>query len=297
MTKNEVLANISVCMGGRIAEQIVFGDYTTGASNDIKQATNIARKMVTEWGMSELGFVGFEDDGQRISMNDYTQTQNAYSQSTATAIDAQVKRILDNCYAQSTDILEKNRNIIEEVVTVLLEKETIYQDEFEMICQGKSSSEVIAYMDEKEKQQQIERLMTTLNEEILALNNKRIHKLETVNFVTNNADMPTSEKENYIQQINSNYITELNKIIAEYKEKGAETQTSIALLDALARLEAGTTSIDEIVKIASQEPAQIAEVAENTEKDNDDDAKNTDINATDNNNIDIDNTDNNNTAK
>lgn len=250
-SKQALLDEIAFCMGGRIAEELVFKDYTTGASNDIKQATNIARAMVTEWGMSSLGFIGFEDDGSKPTLKDNSETHNPYSEATALAIDKEIKAILDANYAKATDILQKKRAILDEIVKVLLAKETIYQDEFEMICSGKSSEEVIAYMDEKEKAQAIEREQHALDDELLKLNSRRHSKLETIDFMTKSANMSDHEKASYVEHVNGTYLLELNKILTSYKEKGVETDMSCLLSKTLDELNgvATPTLVDALVSI------------------------------------------------
>ncbi len=272
MTKNELLDHIAVCMGGRISEQLVFQDYTTGASNDIKQATTMARKMVTEWGMSDLGFIGFESDGRSPFLKDTGEEYNTYSQDTANAIDKQIKQIIDYNYARATDILQKNRKTLDEIVKVLLDKETIYQDEFEMICNGKSAEEVIAYMDEKEKAQKIERQERELDDELYKLNNRRLSKLETVNFMTKNANMPPEEKAKYVNQINENYLLELTKIINTYKEKGIETETSKLMVKTLEEL--GNTA-ENAEKIANVKASKVEKTNEEDNKDEGNEASKT----------------------
>ena len=274
MTKNEILDQIAVCMGGRISETMIFNDCTTGASNDIKQATNMARKMVTEWGMSELGFIGFEDDGHSPFLRENTYNNNSCSQDTATAIDSEIRKIIEYNYARATEILEKNRATLDEIVKVLLEKETIYQDEFEMICNGKSSEEVIAYMDEKERKQKIERQQRELDDEIYKLNNRRNSKLETVSFMIKNSNMEAEEKAKYIRQINENYLTELNKLIATYAEKGITTETSKLMLETLEKLGNTPESAEAVANVKNKATETQEELNQTDNKSDSDDENN-----------------------
>lgn len=136
-------AEISILMGGRVAEEIIFkDDITAGASSDIKRATEIAYKMVTEWGMSKkLGFINFGKGDEVFIGRDY-QMQTSYSDATAKLIDEEVKLIIDTIYANTKKIMEDNRDKLESMAKLLLEKETIYEAEVDAIMQGKDYIEV-----------------------------------------------------------------------------------------------------------------------------------------------------------
>ncbi len=133
-TKNEMLQNIMVSLGGRIAEELIFQDVTTGASQDIKQATGIARNMVTVYGMSDtLGMIHYGSNDDEVFIGrDLAQTRS-YSESIATKIDNEVKRIVDDCYDKARAILEKHRDVLEKSAVLLLEKEKISREEFEAL--------------------------------------------------------------------------------------------------------------------------------------------------------------------
>lgn len=142
---------ISMMMGGRIAEQIAFGDITAGASSDISKATEIARKMVTEWGMSEkLGFLSFGSKNEVFIGRDY-QTQNNYSEATASLIDSEIKRIVDENYARAYKILSENKDALDNLANLLLEKETIYTKEVDEILAGVDYKEIVKRIDKEEK--------------------------------------------------------------------------------------------------------------------------------------------------
>ena len=125
-TRNQMLDTICVSLGGRIAEELVFEDVTTGASQDIKQATAVARAMVTRYGMSEaLGLIAYDDDSGEIFIGrDFEKTRN-YGERTAEQIDAEVRRIVDGCYAKARRIIEDHRDILNASAQLLLEKEKI----------------------------------------------------------------------------------------------------------------------------------------------------------------------------
>lgn len=154
MSKNKLNDMISMMMGGRVAEELVIQDFTTGASNDIQKATNLARKMVTEWGMGSLGCMSFSSEDQVFIGRDY-QTKNNYSEKVAGMIDEETKKILDENYARAKKILIEKRSILDEMAKLLLEKETIYADEVNMLIAGKTADEISAIMDKKDADEKI----------------------------------------------------------------------------------------------------------------------------------------------
>jgi cell division protease FtsH len=133
-TKNEILQNIMVSLGGRIAEELIFGDVTTGASQDIKQATKAARGMVVKFGMSSLGMVNYEsgDEDEVFIGRDLAHTKS-FSDSKAAEIDAEVKRIIDECYAEAKAIIEKNMDVLHASAELLMKKERISSKEFDKL--------------------------------------------------------------------------------------------------------------------------------------------------------------------
>ena len=133
-TKGKMLQNIMVSLGGRIAEELIFGDVTTGASQDIKQATAIARAMVTEYGMSEkVGMINYGGDENEVFIGRDLAHARSYGESVATAIDGEVKRIIDECYEKAKKIILDHENVLHKCCELLLEKEKISQDEFEAL--------------------------------------------------------------------------------------------------------------------------------------------------------------------
>lgn len=152
LTFNYLNSQIAMIMGGRIAEELVFKDVSTGASNDIMRATEIARKMVTEWGMSQkLGFFNFGTHGEVFIGRNY-QSQNNYSEKYASEIDAEIKKILDANYKKATEILTANMDKLNVMAEILLEKQTIYRDEVDMIISGSSKEEIIAFMQKRDEE-------------------------------------------------------------------------------------------------------------------------------------------------
>ena len=136
MTKGRMLQNIMVSLGGRIAEEIIFDDITTGASQDIKQATSMARAMVTEYGMSEkLGMINYGGDNNEVFIGRDLAHTRTYSEEVASEIDSEVKRIIDECYAKAKQIILDHEDVLHSCCALLMEKEKIGQAEFETLFQ------------------------------------------------------------------------------------------------------------------------------------------------------------------
>ena len=151
MSYNKLNDRIAEFMGGRIAEELIFHDITTGASNDIQVATNIARKMVTEWGMSKkFGFVNFGNDQEVFIGRDY-QSKNSYSEKTAGEIDQEVQDILKYNYTRAKKVLEENMQYLHELAKLLIEKETIYSNELDMLLAGKTTEQIVRHMNNEVK--------------------------------------------------------------------------------------------------------------------------------------------------
>ena len=133
-TKNQMIQDIMVSLGGRIAESMIFGDVTTGASQDIKQATSTARDMVTKYGMSEsLGMINYNTDDDEVFIGRDLAHTRSYSENVASRIDDEVKRIINTCYDKACKILEENRDVLEKSAQLLIEKEKITGEEFEAL--------------------------------------------------------------------------------------------------------------------------------------------------------------------
>ena len=133
-TKSGMLNDIMVSLGGRIAEEIIFGDITTGASSDIKQATKVAKAMVMEFGMNErAGLVNYGNEGDEIFIGrDFGQTK-AYSEETANMIDEEIRNIINDCYKKAREIILKRKYVLESCAALLIEKEKIGFEEFEAL--------------------------------------------------------------------------------------------------------------------------------------------------------------------
>ena len=151
MTRAKLTDLVCELLGGRVAEELVIKDVSTGASNDLQRVTEIARKMVTEWGMSErVGLVTYRSDSP-IFLGRDMEAHNSYSEETAGIIDEEVHKIIETAHARAVELLTSNRKVLDNMARVLVERETIYTDEVDMLLGGASVEDVYRYMDTKEK--------------------------------------------------------------------------------------------------------------------------------------------------
>ena len=151
-TYNYLMDEIAVCMGGRLAEEIIFKDISTGASNDISQATKIAHNMVYNWGMSKnLCFISLDSNEQLFIGRDY-QTKNSFSEKLASEADDEIRAIIDYNYKRAKKILLDNKDLLDEMAKLLLDRETINKEEVDLLIEGKNAKEVAQFMDQKEKE-------------------------------------------------------------------------------------------------------------------------------------------------
>ncbi len=136
-TKGRMLQEIIVDLGGRVAEELIFDDITTGASQDIKQATSVAKAMVTKYGMSEhVGLINYDNEDDEVFIGRDLAHTRAYGENIASVIDLEIKRIIDECYQKSKNILLEHESILHRCADLLLEKEKISRDEFEALFEG-----------------------------------------------------------------------------------------------------------------------------------------------------------------
>ncbi len=151
-TINKLNDDICMALGGRVAEELVIHDVSAGASGDIQHVTKIARKMVTEWGMSErLGPIAYSSDGPVFLGRDFEE-RATYSEETAGIIDEEIKAIVSRGYERAKKLLSENRAILDNMARVLVERETIYTAEVEMLMNGADYKAVLAYMEEHDKE-------------------------------------------------------------------------------------------------------------------------------------------------
>ena len=156
-TKEELLQRITTLLSGRASEELFLNEISTGASDDFKKATKIARSMVTEYGMSELGPIQLEHASEDVFLGrDYTKNKN-FSDAVALEIDNEVRKIIDECYKNAKDILSKNKKLVELLANTLIEKETLTKEEIEELVEGKKivkeNKEVKENKQSKEKKE------------------------------------------------------------------------------------------------------------------------------------------------
>jgi cell division protease FtsH len=152
ISRAQLTARITGALGGRAAEQVIFGDaeVTTGAGNDLQQVTGMARQMVTRFGMSDLGPLSLESQQGEVFLGRDLMTRSEYSEEISSRIDAQVRMIVEHCYEDACRLIQENRTVIDRLADLLIEKETIDGDEFRRI--------VSEYADVPEKEQYVPQL-------------------------------------------------------------------------------------------------------------------------------------------
>lgn len=151
---NELVDKICMTLGGRVAEELVIQDVTTGASADLQHVSSLARRMVTQWGMSDkLGLVAYDSDQPVFMGMEYGHSErHSYSQQTASTIDSEIRRLIEEAHERATTLLKENRSILDNMARVLVERETIYTEEVAMLMKGADWKEVLAYMDTADEQ-------------------------------------------------------------------------------------------------------------------------------------------------
>ena len=143
---------VAICLGGRISEELTLGQITTGAENDLETATELARKMVCEWGMSaELGPVSYGKKEEAIFLGREFSQQNLISPETAVKIDQEIKRIIVQGYDVARKVLEENRHLLEKIAEALLERETLDFQQVKEICEGVPVEQIIKKEEDKQE--------------------------------------------------------------------------------------------------------------------------------------------------
>lgn len=151
VSKQQLLDDITMTLGGRVAEELVIKNFCTGASGDIKSLTEKAHKMVTEWGMSDrIGPVYYGSEGEIFVGRSY-QTEKGYSDEIANIIDEEVRDIVESCHKRATELLTGKMDVLHNMARVLVERETIHTEEVQMLMEGKTADEVIEFMDNRDK--------------------------------------------------------------------------------------------------------------------------------------------------
>lgn len=148
ITKGKMKQDIVVTLGGRVAEELIFDDVTTGASQDIKEATKTARSMITRYGFSDqVGMVNYENDDDEVFIGRDLAHTRSYSEAIAHTIDSEVKKIMDECYAEAKRLLNENMDVLESCAKLLIEKERIGREDFEALFPGDIISEEVQVVD------------------------------------------------------------------------------------------------------------------------------------------------------
>ncbi|MDR3185869.1 MAG: ATP-dependent zinc metalloprotease FtsH [Christensenellaceae bacterium] len=182
-TKNYLNDRIAVLLGGRAAEELVILDISTGASHDLKTATGLARNMVVEWGMSDALPNIFYGGEQEVFIGRDYQTQSSYSESIATVIDTEIRKIIDKNYERTLKIIKENIDAMHATVRLLFEQETIYGDELDLILEGKSVAEVTEYINNKRSEQE-------------SIAEQRRKLAEEMKLTLSNSETPSAPKQN-----------------------------------------------------------------------------------------------------
>jgi len=166
MTKGELLASITGLLGGRVSEELYFGEISTGASDDFSRATKIARSMVTEYGMSDLGPVQLEHKEEGVFLGrDYNKSRN-FSDKVALEIDQEVRKIIDECYKKATKILKDNKKLVMTLSDTLIEKETLTKEEIdEIVSTGKLSNKTSKEETEIKEEKKSKKVKEEINED------------------------------------------------------------------------------------------------------------------------------------
>ena len=152
-TKSELLERICGLLGGRVAEEVEFKEVTTGAHNDFEKATKIARSMVTEYGMSDLGPVQFEHQESSVFLGrDYNKSKN-FSSQVAFEIDQEMRKIIDECYKKTTKVITENKKLLDLIANTLLEHETITKEQIEYLVKNGCLPDEDGEIDESDFQE------------------------------------------------------------------------------------------------------------------------------------------------
>ncbi|MBQ8430362.1 MAG: ATP-dependent zinc metalloprotease FtsH [Clostridia bacterium] len=223
MTKQKLIDSITMMLGGRAAEEVMLDDITTGASNDLQRATDLAKKMVAEWGMSkEFGLISVGEGSEVFVGRDY-QRKLGYSNEIASKIDAETKVIIEEAYKKAIEILSGKKDLIANLQKVLLEKETIYNEEFELLFNGKSVEEVEKIIDEKEKEKREYQEKARLEAEKFKFEKDRVSQLETAKALLRTGVI--NEKD--FEGIKMSIEKEHSKINAENSKSDQESEAKV----------------------------------------------------------------------
>ncbi len=153
VSKSKLLAKIAMTLGGRTAEEIIIKDICTGAESDLKHATDLAKAMVTEWGMSEKVGSVCVAGGQEVFLGRDYQERNPMSEKLAALVDEEVRRIVEECHDVATKVLTEHKSVLDNMAMLLFERETIYAQEVDMLVEGKSLDEIRSYLNDRDAEE------------------------------------------------------------------------------------------------------------------------------------------------
>ena len=222
MSYNKLTDTITMMLGGRVAEEILIKDVSTGASNDIERATKIVRKMVTEWGMSSnLGPINYASTGEVFLGRDY-QSQVTYSDKTASEIDGEIKAIFEKCYNKAKEIITTHIKEINVMIDVLLEKETIYFNEVELIMKGKTTRQILAKMAKDETRNKARIEVERAEADLERLKKEQAIRIKTAEALKNGG-LITEEEIEKVKIDSEKVIKQAEEKVNELKEKLEKT--------------------------------------------------------------------------
>ena len=218
MSYNKLIATVTMMLGGRVAEEMLIKDVSTGASNDIERATKIVRKMVTEWGMSaNLGPINYGSSSEVFIGRDY-QTQVMYSEKTAAEIDEEIKKIFDGCYNKAKEIISSHLKEMNTMIEVLLEKETIFFNEVELIMKGKTTKQILNIMAKEEIRNKAKIEIERAEAELERVKKEQAIRIKTAEALKNGGVI-TAEEIEKAKADSEKVIKQAEEKIAELKEK------------------------------------------------------------------------------
>ena len=261
--RERLLCRIQMLLGGITAEKLYVGDISTGASNDLKRATDIAKRMVSEWGMSsEIGMVYCGGDNEIFLGRSY-QERMPYSENQAAKIDEEVKKIIDMCAKETERILKENKSQLLTMANVLIEKETIYAEEVDMIIEGKSKEEVIEHIDKKDKKEDVKPETKT---EEKSDETSTDGLLKTISKVENLEEKNTEENQEKIAENKQKNENIIDKLLEEAEKREKELSKEAENKAENKEVKADEEKVEKPKKTASTKPKTTSSTTRKTTK-------------------------------
>ncbi len=218
-TKNQLNDLIAQAMGGRIAEFIQFTDVSVGAENDIRQATKIARNMVTDWGMSEkLGFIAYNNENDMFE-DSRVPNSNKFSESITSEIDNEVRNIINYNYDRALKILQENKPLLNEMAELLMDRETIYDYEVDELISGKTAKEVLKEIEEKEVEKKKQQRFNTMVMKVRNLMVERDTKIDGIKYLLNEDKSNENEVNQVIELLKGEYQSMIQQVKEECQKE------------------------------------------------------------------------------